>query len=239
MTIRYLCLLCLTTGLALGGCGVVEQATNASATDLPHDRFINKTQRDAGPGSLVVQSVESTEETHWYHAMAAMSLIEGGTCPDGAPFSISYHRPELEPGGGTPGSDRRYPKGTVFERGIECRPVFRDQAMLPAETTTLEGVRILTEALGGPGEFDNDRFAATEVPFNDRNPKYSAIMEMLGSMLEATRTFCRGGGVEIKRRLIYSKPTPAPEAGVFLNASSAFVGIEYACSDGLAADRSL
>lgn len=200
----------------------------------------SKKMVDSDPtGMSFVLSVESTGQTHWYDAMGAMALIDGSSCPDGGPFSVSFHKPELDQTGETPGNYNTFPAGTVFEQGMKCREVFKDQTLLPFETTSEQGRRILWAALGMEGEFDNDRFAATEVSFNDKSPKYEAITGTLGGMMESAFVACGGSGVQVKRRLIYSRPSPAPEAKVFLNSSSAFVGLEFACLDGQPADRSL
>ena len=241
-SLRTACL--LLAAACLAACGVAEEAKKKmdALGAGPEGSFETATRtkvEDAPNGRTYLLRVKSRRSAHWYEAMSAMSQDLDGYCADDVPFSPNRMSPELDTSANAPGEYTWHPAGTVFEQEIICSDPFAAQRAVAADADTIATVEALKTDLVAGLKYDRDRHLLTVVPFNDRNRKYPAVAEMIGSMVMGVSRRCRNAGVQVRQLLVYSKPTPDPSQGVFLNRSEAFVGIDAVCSDGAPADPRL
>lgn len=217
----------------LGGCDLDRDAALAYPASL-----FGETTREADPtdpeGRSFTLRTTSKAEATWGEAMWAFSATKS-YCADGASFSIDLMTPADDEFAKDPAA-KKYPAGTVFEQRIRCNVPFPQERMVEPGMSDDEAFERIKSELADGGDFDPDRHQVTRASFNDRNPKYSAIHKALGYMLANGDRSCRGAGVQFKKLIVDSRPTPQGEG---LNASDAFVGTEYACLDGLPPDRTL
>ncbi|WP_374603071.1 hypothetical protein [Arenimonas sp.] len=227
--------------VVLSGCGVAEDVA-ATAKQLDQAHQFGEVRREADPtdptGRRFSIKVEAKEEASWHDAMRVMGEA-GLYCEKSNSFGLSGHVPEFSPLEEPVEAPRLHPAGTVFEQQILCGIDYPQEIVLPAGTTRQEGFDRLRAELAGDGGFDSKRHLAVMASFNDRHPKYSAIAKAVGELHARSHRYCRGQGVAFPSLLVMSLPTPTPEEGVFLNRSDAFVGAEFSCMDGEAADESL
>lgn len=227
--------------VALSGCGVLEEARQAAdklaAEHAARFDTATRVQLDSDPeGRTFLLRVAARSEAHWYEAMAAMSRDLGTYCADGVPFSVRRMAPAHDPRANPPGEYTRHPGGTMFEQEIHCSDPFAGQRVVAADVDDTVALAALKAELVGESVYDSSRHLYATVGFNDRNPKYRAISETIGSMMMGTNRRCRDAGVHVQRLLVHAKPTPAASEGVFLNRAEAYVGIDAVCADALPAD---
>lgn len=230
---RGIFLLSLTMAALLGGCDPARDAALAYPASL-----FGETTREADPtdpeGRSFILRTTSKVEATWGQAMGAFSAANA-YCADGASFTIDLLTPADDELARDPAATK-YPAGTVFEQRIRCLIPFPQERVVEPGMSDEEAFDRIKSELADGGAFDPDRHQVTRASFNDRNPKYSAIHKALGYMLANGDRSCRGAGVQFRKLIVDSRPTPQGEG---LNASDAFVGTEYACLDGLPPDRSL
>lgn len=234
-------LLSLAVAVMLSGCEIAETAAGtAKRLDQAHQFGEVRREADSSDpkGQRFSIKVQAKEEASWYDAMRVMGEA-GVYCEKSNSFGASGFEPNFDPMNEPVDAPRMHPAGTVFEQRILCGVDYPQEVVLPSGTTQQEGIERLRAELAGNGEFDPARHFAVAASFNDRHPKYSAIAKAVGELHARGHRYCRGQGVAFPRLLVLSLPTPAPEQGVFLNRSEAFVGAEYACMDGQPADNSL
>ncbi len=225
----------------LAGCGAAEEARKqldaiAAARAGSFETATRTPAEDPDGGQRFVLSAVARREAHWYEAMSAMSRDLGSYCADGVPFSLHRMAPAHNPMANKPGEYTWHPAGTVFEQEITCSQPFAGQRMVAAETDDMAALAALKSELLAGGTYDRDRHMHTATSFNEKQTKYSAVTETIGSMVMGVSRRCRGGGVHIQNILVHSNPTPDPSQSPAWRNARAYVGVDAVCADGLAAD---